>query len=181
MRFVGLPILGAYRVELDKLEDERGFFARTFCAEEFRARGLVTGFVQRSVSFNSRRGTLRGLHYQVAPHTETKLVRCTVGAAFDVFVDIRRNSPTFGRWHGEMISAQNRVALYIPDGCAHGFQTLEDATELYYEITLAYVAEATRGIAFDDSELGINWPLAAPVLSAADRTWPGFRSVEVFT
>jgi dTDP-4-dehydrorhamnose 3,5-epimerase len=180
MRFVGLPIPGAYRVELDKREDERGFFARTFCAEEFRARGLVTDFVQRSVSFNSRRGTLRGMHYQAASHIETKLVRCTVGAAFDVLVDIRRNSPTFGRWHSETISADNHLLLYIPEGCAHGFQTLADATELYYEITPAYVSEAARGIAFDDPNIGIPWPIANPLLSASDRARPRLAQAEIF-
>jgi len=176
MRFSPLPIGGAFRIELDKREDERGFFARTFCAEEFRARGLVTDFVQRSVSFNARRGTLRGLHYQSAPHAETKLVRCTTGAAFDVLVDIRRGSPTFGQWHGETISAENHLMIYIPRGCAHGFQALADATELYYEITPAYTPDAARGIAFDDRDLAIAWPLMAPIMSVADRQQPGFRS-----
>ncbi len=115
-----------------------------------------------------------------APHAETKVVRCTAGAAFDVLVDIRRDSPTFGRWHGETMSADNHVALYIPGGCAHGFQTLNDATELYYEITPAYIAEAARGIAFDDPELGIAWPLPAPVISPADMKRPAFRSAEIF-
>jgi dTDP-4-dehydrorhamnose 3,5-epimerase len=180
MRFIGLPIPGAFRIELEKREDERGFFARTFCADEFRRHELVTDFPQHSISFNARRGTLRGLHYQAAPHTETKIVRCTAGAAFDVLVDIRRGSPTFGRWHGETISAENRTLLYIPAGCAHGFQTLQDATELYYEITPAYVPAAARGIRFDDSDLGIDWPLAASIASQADSERPRFRAAEVF-
>lgn len=180
MRFIALSIPGAFRIELERQEDERGFFARTFCADEFRAHGLVADFVQRSVSFNARRGTLRGLHYQAEPYAETKVVRCTAGAVFDVLVDIRRGSPTFGRWHGETLSADNHVALYIPGGCAHGFQTLNDATEIHYEITPAYIAAAGRGIAFDDPELGIDWPLSAPVISAADLARPRFRAAETF-
>jgi dTDP-4-dehydrorhamnose 3,5-epimerase len=180
MRFTALPIPGAFRIEIEPLSDSRGFFARTFCANEFAAHGLVTDFVQRSVSFNARKGTLRGLHYQGAPHAETKIVRCVAGAAFDVLVDLRRSSPSFGRWHGEVISAENRIMLYIPEGCAHGFQTLTDATELYYEITPAYVAEAGRGVAFDDPEIGIAWPLADSVMSDADRARPRFAEAEIF-
>lgn len=172
MRFIALPIPGAFSIELEKKEDERGFFARTFCANEFRAYGLATDFVQHSISFNRHRGTLRGLHYQSGPYGETKLVRCTAGVAFDVLVDIRRNSRTFGLWHGVTISAENHLAVYIPEGCAHGFQTLVDATELAYEITPAYVPLASRGIAFDDPGIGISWPIENPILSAADRAWP---------
>jgi dTDP-4-dehydrorhamnose 3,5-epimerase len=178
MQFSALPIAGAFRIEIEKLEDERGFFARTFCAEEFAARGLVTDFVQRSVSLNRRRGTLRGLHYQADPYAETKIVRCTVGAVFDVVVDMRRDSPNFACWHGETISADNHVMIYIPAGCAHGFQTLADDTELYYEITPTYVPDAARGIAFGDPDLAIRWPLAEPIVSAADLKRPAFRSSE---
>jgi len=180
MRFTALPIPGAYRIEIEPVSDARGFFARTFCANEFAAHGLVTDFVQRSVSFNARRGTLRGLHYQAAPHAETKIVRCVAGAVFDVLVDLRRSSPAFGRWHGETLSADNRTMLYIPEGCAHGFQTLADATELYYEITPAYVADAGRGVAFDDPEIGIAWPLGEVVMSDADRARPGLAAAETF-
>jgi dTDP-4-dehydrorhamnose 3,5-epimerase len=180
MRFVALPIPGAFRIEIEIREDERGFFARTFCVDAFRARGLNANFVQCSVSFNALRGTLRGLHYQVAPHEETKLVRCTAGAAFDVMVDLRRSSPAFGRWHAETITAANHALLYIPRGCAHGFQTLADATELYYEITPAYVAEAGRGIAFDDPTIGIAWPIAKPILSPDDRARPRLIEAEIF-
>lgn len=179
MHFIPLPIAGAFRIEIEKLEDERGYFARTFCSQEFARRGLVTEFVQRSVSFNARRGTLRGLHYQAAPYAETKIVRCTAGAAFDAIVDLRRTSPSFGLWHAETISAENHVLLYIPAGCAHGFQTLADATELYYEITPAYVAEAARGVAFDDPVIGISWPLASPIVSAADRNRPRLEQAEI--
>ena len=119
MRFTPLPLEGAFRVEIGRREDDRGFFARSFCEDEFRAQGLVTRFHQHSVSFNKRKGTLRGLHYQADPHAETKLLRCTAGAAFDVLVDLRRSSPTFGCWHAETITADNHLTLYIPSGFAH--------------------------------------------------------------
>jgi dTDP-4-dehydrorhamnose 3,5-epimerase len=130
MRFRELPLPGAVVVEADPAPDERGLFARLFDADLFRSRGLPTDFVQASASYNHRRGTLRGLHFQAAPHAETKLVRCTAGAAFDVIVDIRANSPQFGRWHAVEISALNRLTLIIPPGFAHGFETLADGTEI---------------------------------------------------
>jgi dTDP-4-dehydrorhamnose 3,5-epimerase len=172
MRFHPLPLPGCFRIEIERIADERGFFARTFCSDEFGRLGLVTDFVQHSVSFNKKRGILRGLHFQAPPHQETKLVRCTAGAAFDVCVDLRPASPTFGRWHAETISAENRTMLYLAAGCAHGFQTLADDTEIYYEISPAYVAGAGRGIAYDDPVLGIDWPVTEPILSKADRAWP---------
>jgi dTDP-4-dehydrorhamnose 3,5-epimerase len=172
VRFEPLPIAGAFRIETEPAEDARGFFARLFDAEEFRARGLTTNFVQRSLSFNRRRGTLRGLHYQAEPHAETKIVRCTRGAAFDVMADLRPDSPSFRRWHGVELTADNRTAVYIPTGCAHGFQALADDTELYYEITPAYVPEAARGVRFDDPALAIGWPIAPPIVSDRDRTLP---------
>jgi dTDP-4-dehydrorhamnose 3,5-epimerase len=178
--FTALPIPGAFRIDIDPVSDTRGFFARTFCADEFAAHGLMTDFVQRSVSFNAGKGTLRGLHYQATPHAETKIVRCVAGAAFDVLVDLRRSSPAFGRWHGETISAANRAMLYIPAGCAHGFQTLEDATELYYEITPAFVPGTGRGVAFDDPAIGVAWPLQGGVMSDADRSRPRLSDAETF-
>jgi len=180
MRFVALPISGAFRIELERREDHRGFFARTFCAGEFGAQGLNATFVQQSVSFNARKGTLRGLHYQADPHAETKLVRCTAGAVFDVLVDLRRSSPTFGRWHAETLTADNHTTLYIPAGCAHGFQTLQDGSELLYDITPAYVAEAARGVAYDDAVIAIDWPLPHPILSEADRARPLLAAAETF-
>ena len=180
MKFAPLPIAGAFRIEIERQSDERGFFARTFCAQEFGARGLVTEFVQRSVSFNVHKATLRGLHYQALPHAETKIVRCTAGAAFDVVVDLRRGSPSFGRHHGELITCHNRTMIYIPAGCAHGFETLADATELYYEITPAYMPQAARGIAFDDPQLAIAWPLPDPIVAAADRSRPLLEAAELF-
>jgi dTDP-4-dehydrorhamnose 3,5-epimerase len=178
LRFEPLPIAGAFRIETEPAEDERGFFARLFDAEEFRSRGLEADFVQRSISFNRRRGTLRGLHYQAEPYAETRIVRCTQGAAYDVIVDLRSRSPAFGRWHAVELTAPNRTAIYIPPGCAHGFQTLVDDTELYYEITPAYVPVAARGIRFDDPTLAVRWPLADPILSKRDRALPPLEAVE---
>jgi dTDP-4-dehydrorhamnose 3,5-epimerase len=180
MQFIALPLPGAFRIELERREDDRGFFARTFCTEEFRTHGLVTQFVQHSVSFNARKGTLRGLHYQADPHAETKLLRCTAGAVFDVLVDLRRSSPTFGRWHSEMLTAANHAMLYIPAGCAHGFQAIEDGSELYYEIAPAYVPDAARSVAYDDPALAIAWPVPNPIVSAADRGRPRFADAETF-
>lgn len=180
MRFIPLPLPGAFRIEIERREDERGFFARTFCADEFRDQGLVTEFVQHSVSFNARKGTLRGMHYQADPYAETKLLRCTSGAVFDVLVDLRRSSPAFARWHAETLTAGNHALLYIPAGCAHGFQALEDRTELSYEIAPAYVPEAARGVAFDDPALAISWPLPDPIVSAADRARPRLAEAVTF-
>jgi dTDP-4-dehydrorhamnose 3,5-epimerase len=169
MIFTELALKGAFLIELERQEDERGFFARTFCVEEFAARGLETTIAQCSVSYNHRRGTLRGLHYQNPPHGEAKLVRCTAGAVFDVIVDIRPTSATFKRWLGIELSAKNRKMIYIPEGFAHGFETLEDNTELFYQISKAYVASAARRIAWNDATIGITWPLPPSVLSTRDR------------
>jgi dTDP-4-dehydrorhamnose 3,5-epimerase len=179
MQFKALPIEGAFLIELELAEDARGFFARVFCAEAFAERGLKTDFEQRSLSRNRRRGTLRGLHYQAAPHEETKIVRCTRGAAFDVIVDLREASPTYLRWHAEELTAENGAGIYIPPGCAHGFQTLIDETDIYYEITPAYVPEAARGIRYDDPDLGIFWPLADAVISDRDLQMPRVAKVDV--
>jgi dTDP-4-dehydrorhamnose 3,5-epimerase len=172
MQFEPLRLAGAYRISLEAHTDERGFFARRFCAVEFAERGLQPDFVQRSISFNTRRGTLRGLHFQAAPHGEIKLVRCTRGAAFDVIVDIRQDSSTYGQWHAERLTAENRLILYIPEGFAHGFQTLEGNTELDYEIFPKYVPEATRGIRWDDPDIAISWPIAEITLGDRDRQLP---------
>jgi len=180
MRFVPLPIAGAFRIELERHEDDRGFFTRCFCADEFRAQGLVGEFPQHSISFNARKGTLRGLHYQADPYAETKLLRCTAGAVFDVVVDLRRSSLSFGHWHAVTLTADNHDMVYIPAGCAHGFQTLEDRTELFYAIAPAYVPDAARGIAFDDPRLGISWPLPVAIVSAADQARPRLADAETF-
>jgi dTDP-4-dehydrorhamnose 3,5-epimerase len=166
MRFSELPIPGAFLVEIEPREDERGFFARTVCTEEFSRHGLNAAFVQQSVSWNVRRGTLRGLHYQTAPWEEEKLVRVTQGAIFDVIVDLRPGSATFARWHGVELSAGNHAALYMPKGLAHGFQTLSDATEVFYEMTVPYHPEAVRGVRWDDPQLAIAWPDPAGALAS---------------
>ena len=172
MIFTRLEIKGVFLIEPERYEDERGFFARTFCIEEFSAHGLDSVVAQCNVSYNRRRGTLRGLHYQAPPYAEVKLVRCTAGAAFDVVVDIRQDSPTFKKWLGVELSAKNRKMLYIPDGLAHGFQTLEDDTELFYQMSKAYVPEAARGIKWDDPVIGIAWPMAPLIVSSRDQNYP---------
>lgn len=172
MIFESLRFAGAHRIKPTLVVDERGAFARRFCADEFRELGLETDLVQHSISFNVRAGTLRGMHFQSPPHLETKLVRCTRGAIFDVMVDLREGSPTYGQWHGEELSADNRMMLYIPKGFAHGFQTLADNTEVDYEITPAYVPGADRGFRFDDPELAIAWPIADVIVSDRDKSLP---------
>ncbi|CAN7408405.1 dTDP-4-dehydrorhamnose 3,5-epimerase [Bosea sp. LjRoot9] len=177
MKLEALPLPGAFRIVLQPATDERGFFARRFCAATFADHGLETDFVQRSVSHNNRCGTLRGLHFQTPPHAETKIVRCTRGAAFDVIVDLQPGSATFGRWHGEVLTADNHTALYIPRGFAHGFQTLEDRTEIDYEITPAYVPGFASGVRFDDVDIGITWPIEAPIMSERDRNLATLKEI----
>ncbi|HEY2141467.1 MAG TPA: dTDP-4-dehydrorhamnose 3,5-epimerase [Solirubrobacteraceae bacterium] len=158
MRFVQTPLAGAWMIEPDRIADERGWFARTFDADEFRARGLNPEVVQCNASFNARRGTLRGMHYQAEPHGESKLVRCVRGAIFDVAVDLRAGSQTHRGWHGVELSAENGCAFYIPAGVAHGFQTLTDKCEVLYQMGHPYVPEAARGVRFDDPAFAIVWP-----------------------
>lgn len=172
MIFHELPLAGAYRIEPQLIVDQRGGFARRFCAETFRAHGLEADFVQRSISYNRLAGTLRGMHFQAVPHLEAKLVRCTRGAMFDVMIDLRRDSATFGKWYGETLTADSPIILYVPKGFAHGFQTLVDDTDVDYEITPAYVPGAERGFRFDDPALAINWPMAEAVISERDKALP---------
>jgi dTDP-4-dehydrorhamnose 3,5-epimerase len=172
MKFLQTPIAGSCLVQLEAMEDERGFFARAWCAEEFAAHGLNPKVAQCNVSFNARRGTLRGLHLQRKPHEEAKLVRCTAGAIFDVVVDVRPGSATFGKWFGARLTAENRDMLYIPEGCAHGFQTLADNTELFYLMSAPYHAECAAGIRWNDPSLAIHWPSMEPILSARDASHP---------
>ena len=169
MTFQETHLAGAYLVTPERLEDERGFFARTFCAEEFRVRGLTSTFVQCSISFTLHKGTLRGLHYQAAPHAETKLVRCTMGAIYDVIVDLRPDSPTFGKWFAAELTAENRAMLYIPAGLGHGFQTLVDSAEVFYQMTESYHPECARGVRWNDPVFGIRWPLDVTAISTRDR------------
>jgi dTDP-4-dehydrorhamnose 3,5-epimerase len=172
MIFTSLHLAGAYRIEPRMIEDERGAFGRRFCADEFRARGLESDLVQRSVSISARKGTLRGMHFQAHPHLEAKIVRCTRGAIFDVMVDLREGSPTYGQWHGEELTADNYLMLYIPKGFAHGFQSLVDNSEVDYEITPAYIPSASSGFRFDDPSLAINWPIAGVIISERDKALP---------
>ena len=177
MRFREVPLRDAVIIEPDPASDGRGLFARLFDAEAFSAHGLPTIFVQTSTSHNRSRGTLRGMHFQADPFAESKLVRCTAGALFDVIVDIRRGSTSFGRWHGIELSAQNRLAMFVPAGFAHGFLTLTDDTEVFYQMTQAYVPEATRGFAWDDPTVGIAWPISPIVMSERDRTLPRLNAI----
>lgn len=163
---------GLVVVDIDRLSDDRGFFARTWCHDTFAAHGLDAELSQCSISFNIRRGTLRGMHYQAEPHAESKLVRVTRGAIFDVVVDVRPASPTFGQWFGIELTADNRRGLFIPKGFAHGFETLADDSEVFYQISTAYVPEAARGIRFDDPAIGIDWPLPVSVVAERDRNLP---------
>lgn len=172
MKFQESPLAGAYTIEMDRLEDERGFFARSYSAEEFAARGLPAAMPQSSVSFNARRGTLRGLHYQAEPHAEDKLVRCTAGAIYDVIVDLRPDSPTARRWFGVELSAANHRSLFVPKGLAHGFMTLRDDTEVLYMISVPYAPGFERGLRWNDPAIGISWPTAPSVVSARDAAYP---------
>ena len=174
MRFEPLSIAGAYLVQPVPIEDERGFFARTWCAEEFAAQGLASELAQCSVSFNCRKGTLRGMHYQAAPYAEAKLVRCAKGAIYDVLLDLRTESPTYCKWIGVTLSDANSLMAYIPEGVAHGFQTLEDNTEVFYQISSPYCPESSHGVRWNDREFGIEWPLNCPILSHRDTNYPDF-------
>jgi dTDP-4-dehydrorhamnose 3,5-epimerase len=173
--FQSTTLPDAMVVELERREDERGFFARSFCQREFEAQGLEPCVAQCNVSFNRRRGTLRGMHWQAAPDGEAKLVRVTRGAIWDVIVDLRPDSPACCRWFGAELNAENRRALYIPQGFAHGFQTLVDDVEVFYQMSTVYVPEAQRGARWDDPAFGINWPIRPPFLSDRDASYPDYR------
>ncbi len=177
MTFERTPLPGVWIIEIDPVEDERGWFARTFDAEEFGARGIDPKVVQCGASFNLRRDTIRGLHYQAEPHGEPKLVRCVRGAIFDVAVDLRPDSPTFCRWYGVELSAENRRALHVPAGLAHGFQTLDDGCEALYQFGARHVPEASRGVRWDDPAFTIEWPAPAGTrtISERDRGYPDFE------
>jgi dTDP-4-dehydrorhamnose 3,5-epimerase len=177
MQFTDAGIAGAFVIDLERREDDRGFFARSYCAEEFAEHGLTQVVAQCNVSYNHRAGTVRGLHYQVPPAEEAKLVRCTAGAIWDVVVDIRGGSPTYMRYVGLEITADNRRALYVPEGCAHGYQTLTDGAEVTYQVSAPYTPECERGLPHDDPAFGIAWPVPVSVLSTKDASWPSFARV----
>ena len=172
MTFTETPLAGAHLIDMIRTEDERGFFARAFCTAEFAARGLAAPASQCSVSFNARQGTLRGLHFQAAPHDEEKLVRCTRGAIFDVIVDIRAGSSTYRRWFGAELNEANHRSLYVPKGFAHGFLSLMDHTEVFYMISVPYAPGFARGLRWNDPVLGIRWPREPAVMSARDAEYP---------
>ena len=176
MIFTEGKLHGVWIVDVDKRPDERGFFGRTWDRDEFAARGLASDLVQCSVSFNARRGTLRGMHWQAAPHEEVKLVRCTRGAIYDVLLDMRADSPTFKQWMSVELTQENLRALYVPPGVAHGFQTFSDHTEVYYQMAGTYHPESARGVRWDDPAFAIEWPaMRSRVMSQRDATFPDFE------
>jgi len=177
MIFKPTAVAGAFVIELDKREDDRGFFSRAWCKQEFEHYGLNAKFVQGNWAFTRERGTLRGLHYQIAPHQEAKLVLCIQGSIFDVIVDLRPGSITHRKWAGTAISASDRKLIYVPEGCAHGYLSLADDTELFYQTTQLYFPESERGLRWDDPAFGIVWPVTEPArISDKDRNWPDYLS-----
>ncbi len=168
----------AYLITLNIFSDNRGFFARTYCRSEFEKHELSSHFEQCSISFNHKKGTLRGMHFQKNPHAETKLVRCSRGKIFDVLIDLRPDSSTFAQWEGHILSGENRHMLYIPEGFAHGFQTLEDNTEVFYQISNSYVPSHASGVRWNDPAFSINWPLEVTVISEKDQTFPDFNPLD---
>jgi len=174
MIFKETKLKGAYIIELEPLEDERGFFARSFCQKEFEEHGLNPRIVQCNISYNKKKGTLRGMHYQITPYQEAKLVCCTKGAIYDVIIDLRKDSPTLKQWIAVELTAENRRMLYVPEGFAHGFQTLKDDTVVFYQMSEFYHPECARGVRWDDSVFGIIWPIAPGIISERDRVYPSF-------
>jgi dTDP-4-dehydrorhamnose 3,5-epimerase len=175
MIFTETKLPGAWVIDLEQFEDERGFFARCWSEEEFADRGLDPRLVETNLSVNHKEGTLRGMHFQIAPHAQPKLVRCTAGAIYDVIVDLRPESATFKQWTAVELTAANRRQLYIPEGFAHGFQTLVDNTEVLYQMSAPYSAESARGVRWNDPAFGIDWPPAERIIIARDQTYPDFN------
>lgn len=174
MIFRETTLQDAYLVDPEKIEDERGSFARAWGQKEFEKQGLDVTFVQANLARSRRKGTLRGMHYQAPPHAEAKLVRCTHGAAFDVIIDLRPDSATYQGWFGVELSAENQRALYMPEGFAHGYQTLTDDTDLFYLVSAFYAPEAERGVRYDDPAFGIAWPQEVNVISEKDQRWADY-------
>ena len=175
MTFQETKISGVFEIHPELKSDERGFFARTWCQSEFRDHGLDSNLVQCSISYNARKGTLRGMHYQAPPFSETKVVRCTQGAICDVVLDLRPESPTFRVWIAVYLTAENRNMVYVPKGCAHGFLTLKDGTEVFYQMSEFYNADSARGVRWDDPAFRIAWPEKVEVISERDRAYPDFQ------
>jgi dTDP-4-dehydrorhamnose 3,5-epimerase len=174
MIFTATRLPGGFVVDLERLEDERGFFARSWCRQAFEERGLAPRLMQCSVSFNKTRGTLRGMHYQAKPYAEAKLVRCTRGAVYDVIIDLRSDSPAYLQWDAVELTEENHRMVYVPEGCAHGFQTLVDGTEVFYQMSEVYRPEYARGVRWNDPAFAIHWPEAERIISARDDTYPDF-------
>ena len=174
MIFTQIELAGAYIVDLKQLADDRGFFARGYCSKEFESHGLAPNIVQSNISFNFKKATLRGMHYQVSPFAETKLMRCTRGAIYDVIIDLRPRSKTFRQWFGVELTEENYRMLYVPEGFAHGFETLTDRCEVVYHVSEFYTPNAEQGIRYNDPTFEIRWPLDVQVISAKDRSWPDF-------
>lgn len=175
MIFIETKLKGAFIIEPERLEDERGFFARTWCHDEFEAHGLNSQLVQTNISFNYRKGTLRGMHYQASPYEEVKLVRCTKGAVYDVIIDLRPKSPTYLKWTGVDLTEDNHKMLYVPEGFGHGYQTLTDASEVFYQVSQFYTPEAEKGVRWNDPVFGIDWKkVGQMVISEKDRNWPDY-------
>ena len=174
MKFTETKLKGAFVIEIEKLIDDRGFFARSWCRKEFEAHGLTDRVVQANVSFNHKKGTLRGMHYQIAPYQECKLVRCTRGAIYDVIIDLRPDSTTYKQWIGVELTADNYTMFFVPEDFGHGFQTLTDDTEVTYQVSQFYTPGSEKGIRFDDSAFNIQWPLEVTTTSDKDRSWPDF-------
>lgn len=174
MKFLETKLKGSFIIIPERIEDERGFFARTFCRREFEAHGLNPNLVQCNISFNKQKGTLRGMHYQLPPHAETKLVRCTAGAIYDVIIDLRAESPTYKEWYAAELTAENHQMLYVPEGFAHGYETLTDSTEAAYQVSEFYSPEGERGVRWNDPVFSIVWPLPVAEIShkdAAHQEW----------
>jgi dTDP-4-dehydrorhamnose 3,5-epimerase len=174
--FKETKIKGAFVIEPEKFEDQRGFFARSFSRTEFAEHGLRAEFVEAGISFNVRKHTVRGMHFQSAPNAQAKLARCTRGAIYDAMIDLRPESPTYKQWFAQELTAQNRLMLYIPEGCAHGFQTLEDDSELFYQMSAGYAPSSERGVRWNDPVFGISWPVTdGVIINERDRTYPDFK------
>jgi dTDP-4-dehydrorhamnose 3,5-epimerase len=175
MKFVETKLKGSFIIEPERLEDERGFFARSWCYREAMQYGLEPKWLQCNISYNKSKGTMRGMHYQAAPFEEAKLVRCTMGAICDVIIDLRPNSVTFKKWTAVELSSENRRMFYIPEGFAHGFLTLQDQSEVFYQMSEFYVPELARGVRWNDPAFGIEWPMSVSVMTDKDRTFPDFQ------
>jgi dTDP-4-dehydrorhamnose 3,5-epimerase len=178
MLFTETKLKGAYLIDIEKKVDDRGFFARAWCQKEFQERGLPPQFVQSNISWNKRKGTLRGMHRQVAPYEECKLIRCTRGAIYDVILDLRRDSPTFGKWLGFELTGENRRSLFVPVGFAVGFQTLEDESEVLYLMSEFYRPGAEQGVRYNDPAFGFEWPIEVTVIAEKDKSWPDYVQQE---